>query len=284
MLYDRVSLNVNYGDMDINRPEKNAELVCYILGDELLSRTVWGKRPAVIVCAGGGYSSRSAREAEPIALKFCAAGFHAFVLEYSTEPTGWPAPTCELSNAVAYVRSIAEENYIDEGNIYVCGFSAGGHLTASLGVYWNDPEIQRLSNTDGERNRPNGLILAYPVIIDEPDKTHMGTYERFTEGKEYKKSRFGLDKRVSANTPECFIWHTFSDNSVPVLSSMRFASALLENGIKYELHIYPDGSHGLALGNRITACQPKDLQPETSAWIDLAIDWIMRGLPPLDID
>ena len=121
MLYDRVSLNVNYGDMDINAPEKNAELICYILGDELLSRTVWGKRPAVIVCAGGGYSSRSAREAEPIALKFCAAGFHAFVLEYSTEPTGWPAPTCELSNAVAYVRSIAEENYIDEDNIYVCG-------------------------------------------------------------------------------------------------------------------------------------------------------------------
>lgn len=92
-------------------------------------------------------------------LKYCAAGFHGFLLDYSTEPTGWPAPTCELSKAVKTVRAMADEYFIDPDKIFVCGFSAGGHLAASLGVYWDLPLIQKGSEAAGEENKPNGLVF-----------------------------------------------------------------------------------------------------------------------------
>ena len=89
------------------------------------------------------------------------------------------------------------------------------------------------------RKQTERLILCYPVIIEDDGKTHDGTKQRFTEGKPEKLEYFGLDKRVTSNTPKSFIWHTFEDSSVPVYIQLRFASALLEHGVEYELHIYP---------------------------------------------
>lgn len=278
MIIKSFDMSVDYAELSSNQPNETAKLTSYILEPELVSKTLWNKRPAIIVCAGGGYRSRSSREAETIVLKYCAAGFHGFLLDYSIESTGWPAPTCELSKAVKTVRAIADEYFIDPDKIFVCGFSAGGHLAASLGVYWDLPMIQKGSEATGEENKPNGLILCYPVIIEDDGKTHDGTKQRFTEGKPEKLEYFGLDKRVTSNTPKSFIWHTFEDSSVPVYSSMRFASALLEHGVEYELHIYPKGKHGLSLGNKLTGCEEKHFVPGVTGWMELSINWINSQL------
>lgn len=93
MIIKSFDMSVDYAGLSSNQPNETAKLTSYILEPELVSKTLWNKRPAVIVCAGGGYRSRSSREAETIVLKYCAAGFHGFLLDYSIEPTGWPAPT-----------------------------------------------------------------------------------------------------------------------------------------------------------------------------------------------
>lgn len=78
------------------------------------------------------------------------------MLDYSVAPSAWPAATCELSRAVSYVRKIADENNIDSNKIFVAGFSAGGHLAASIGVRWNHPDVIKYSGIEDGSNRPNG--------------------------------------------------------------------------------------------------------------------------------
>lgn len=60
------------------------------------------KRAVVLICPGGGYSFTSEREAEPIALKFNAAGFHAFVLYYSVFPRLHPQPLLLMGLTVCH--------------------------------------------------------------------------------------------------------------------------------------------------------------------------------------
>ena len=103
-------------------------------------------RPAVIVCPGGGYVYCSPREGEPVALRYAARGFHAFVLRYST---GFDAkefaPWKEISWAIGYIREHAEQWHVDPEKIVTCGFSAGGHVAFAAG----------LTGT----NKPNAMVL-----------------------------------------------------------------------------------------------------------------------------
>ena len=115
----------------------HATLEGYIL-DCQITLGQFQKRPAIVVCPGGGYMYCSNREGEPIALAYAARGFHAFVLRYSV---GWDAadfkPLEEVSWAIGYLRENAEEWNVDTDKISVMGFSAGGHLAASYGTLWN---------------------------------------------------------------------------------------------------------------------------------------------------
>lgn len=123
------------------------------------------KRKAVLVCPGGGYQYTSDREAEPMALTFAAMGHHAFVLRYSVDLNAvMPRPIREAAQAVAYIKDHAKEWYLDENQVYLVGFSAGGHLAAALGVFWNDRDMLPEYEGCRERIRPAGLILGYPVI------------------------------------------------------------------------------------------------------------------------
>lgn len=270
MLHFEVDMSVDYKAMGCAEPAAAPKLTAYILDEDYLKATQWQTRPAVVICPGGGYGFVSPREAEPIAMKYCAAGFHAFVLTYSIAPAGWPAACCELSKAIAYVRSIAAEHHIQKDKIVVCGFSAGGHLAASIGVHYDKEIVKKFSGVTGEENRPDGMILGYPVITDEEAKTHMGTMENFIAGREEARPYFGLEHHVNENTPKTFLWHTFADNGVPVESSMRFAEALLQHHVPYELHIFPEGPHGLSLANKSTGTSLPAVQP----WIDLSITWL----------
>lgn len=118
-------------------------------------------RPAVVVCPGGGYAYTSDREAEPIALALCARGFHACVLRYPCAPARFPAALRALAEAVAWVRAGAAENHVDPRQISVCGFSAGGHLAGSLGVFWNAPFLAAETGLAPQDMLPgqNGALL-----------------------------------------------------------------------------------------------------------------------------
>ena len=265
MIYNVQDFSVDYEAMGVSSPSRKTTLTSYILTPSEVS---WTVRPAIIICPGGGYAFTSAREAEPIAMKFLSAGFHCFVLDYAVSPAGWPAPCCELSKAVKYVRQIADENGIDKDKVFVCGFSAGGHLAASIGVHYDKEIVRKFSGVEGLENKPNGMILCYPVITDHD--THMGTMDNFVAGREDVKQFFGLENYVNKDTPRTFIWHTFEDALVPVVSTTRFVNALVENGVECEAHIFPKGEHGLSLAEVQTGM----ILPEVAVWSDMAIRWI----------
>ena len=251
-------------------------------------------RPAVIVCPGGGYTGLSDREAEPIALRFLAHGYHAFVLRYSVQ-TRLPAPMLDLANAIALIRRNAQEWLVDPNRIAVCGFSAGGHLAASLGVFWDKPFIYDPLGVSPEQIRPNALLLCYAVIELEVisnrpfvlDPAGQPVYDSQdvmvallgdTRPSQALRDQYRLDLQVSPATPPAFIWHTANDQVVPAHNALRFASALARHKVPYELHIFENGVHGLALADEVTAVpgQPQFINLDNQIWMDLALKWLKR--------
>lgn len=261
-----------------------AKLVTYIqeYSDALAIR----KRPLVLLCPGGGYSRTSDREAEPMALKFLAMGYHVAILRYSCAPAKFPTALLELASAMALIRKNAEEWHVDENKIVVQGCSAGGHLAASLGMFWDDEFVAEgigLGAEEHELIRPNGMMLCYPVITSG-EFAHRGSFECLLGKPEDAADKakhaellekVSLEKQVSDKTPKAFIWHTFEDGSVPVENSLMLVSALKKNGISTEFHMYPKGSHGLALANHLTETSDgAAVQEECASWVELAHTWM----------
>jgi acetyl esterase/lipase len=239
------------------------------------------KRPMIVICPGGGYVHTSDREAEPIAIKLNAMGFHACILRYSVKPAVFPTALCQLAKVVRLVRDNAERWNVDANKIIVMGFSAGGHLTASLGVFWNKELLLKNLPYTNEQIKPNGMILSYPVITSGQN-AHRGSFEALL-GSQCEDPEFlnllSLENQVSEETPPTFLWHTFTDTAVPVENSLLFANALVKHKIPLEMHIYPQGVHGLSLGTEETQAIDNDLhlQPEVENWIEMAGRWV-KGL------
>ncbi len=240
------------------------------------------KRPAVVVCPGGGYWFCSAREADPIAVSYLSAGYHAFVLYYSLgKYAAYPGPICDLSRALAHIRAHSDEWGVREDQIAVCGFSAGGHLTACQGTLWNRPDIQAAAGVTGDQNRPNGLILGYPVITTDWMHTdEEQVYQRIAGSmrREQAEQLLNCDRNVGAHTPPAFLFHTAEDQVVPVTDSLRFATAMQQAGRPYELHVFPQGGHGAALATTLTGWAA----PGVEQWMALSVNWLNRlfDFPP----
>ena len=227
--------------------------------------------PAMIVCPGGGYGFCSKREAEIIALQFTAAGYNAFVLDYAIAPANhYPEPQKNLSDAISLVRKNAKEWRVDPDKIAVIGFSAGGHLAASLATMWNKEPLK----TADKINKPNAAILSYPVISSVEGVGHMGSFDNLCGDDKELRAKMSLENQVDSDTPPCFIWHTFTDETVPVENSLRFATALNNAKIPFEMHIFPAGPHGLSLANHITANDKNYNVPEVQIWSELAVKWL----------
>lgn len=226
-------------------------------------------RGAVLICPGGGYANRAPHEAAPIAERYNDAGFHAFVVQYRVAPHRHPAPLLDAGRALRIIRKRATEWHVLPDKVAVCGFSAGGHLTASLGVHYGLDELNAGDALDAVSCRPDALILAYPVISAR-SFAHVGSYKNLL-GEDPDPdlvALMSLENQVTKETPPTFLWHTADDQVVPVANSLAFAEALSKDHVPFELHIYPHGVHGLGLA-------PGDAHVAT--WMDLSIDWL-RGM------
>lgn len=231
-------------------------------------------RPTVIICPGGGYQMTSDREADPIALQYNAAGINAAIVRYSVAPARFPTALLEVATAIRYVRENAAACGCDPNKILISGFSAGGHLAASYGNFWNRPFISETLGCPCDLLKPNGQILSYPVITSGPYAHHGSIQNLLGERYEAEKEAQSLENFVSESTPPTFIWHTQADPVVPVENSLFFVSALQKAGIRTEFHLFPDGEHGLALCNAFTAARDSQIQPHVAKWMALAIEFI----------
>ncbi len=240
-------------------------------------------RPAMIVCPGGGYSKLAPRESEPVVRVYFQAGMNVYLLRYSIcENAKDYAPLIEAAMAVKYVREHAEEHNTDPERVFISGFSAGGHLAASAGILWNIPEVRdALGISEGKVpegiNRPTGMVLSYPVIT-AGKYAHKNSIRQLCgtpEPTEGQAKRFSLEFHVDSTTPPVFLWHTFSDATVPVQNSLLLMNALLEHGIPFESHIFPEGVHGLSLANEQSFSARSDLLvPHVQCWSELSVKWI----------
>ncbi len=239
------------------------------------------KHPAVIILAGGAYWRRSDREKEAVALKLLAQGISPWILEYSVAPKVFPQSLCEVLTAIAWLRGHADEYYIDSENICVCGFSAGGHLAASTGCFWNRDFIQERLGRPGSLIRPDKLILCYPVITAGPyahsDSIRCLLGEEDAQREECR-SLVSLEKQAGEDFPPTFLWHTAQDASVPVQNALLLAMTLAEKKIPLEMHIYPEGRHGLSTGD-FTSCGELSCGQRYGCadWVNKATDFIYRS-------
>lgn len=254
----------------------NAVLDTYILhnSEQFNSNKI---RPAVLICPGGGYEFISDREKEPIAVRFLSEGYNVFTLTYDIAPHArHPQPILDVSRAMWIIRENAEKWYVDTDKIAVCGFSAGGHLAASLGVLWQEEYISCLSGMPAGINKPNAMILCYPVI-SSGSFAHRGSFIRLLgeDATQEELDMLSLEKRVTENTPPAFIWHTFEDATVPVENSICFAAALREKNIPFEMHIFNLGVHGLALCDEETGGTiPELINAHAAKWFGLCAEWL----------
>ena len=207
-------------------------------------------RDCMLVIPGGGYCMCTPHEGELVAEVFYEQGMNTFVLTYTTDITmSVPLkkqPLEDASRAVRFIRKRETEYNIQGKKLIVCGFSAGAHVAGSLAVHFADI-TDRSSEYADINNRPDGAILAYPVITTG-EYTHEYSVQALL-GKEPTAEEleyFSLEKQVTENTPPCFLWQTAEDNLVPVENSYLMAKALREKGIPFAHYVFPTGFHGLS--------------------------------------
>jgi len=229
------------------------------------------KRPAIVVCPGGGYVYCSRAEGEPVAMSFAARGFHTFVLRYSTgrEAADFQ-PLKEISWAIGYIRKNAENWNIDPDKIISCGFSAGGHLALSSGLL--------------AENKPNAMILGYPAA-SAPNFPGADFMLKLLTGKETVTDedalRFDLVPQITEAAPPVFLVATAQD-LLTGLGALPIAQKYCQLGIPYEIHIFGHGPHGYSLANETTSDgSSRYFNPAFSQWQGLCVEWIHKIFGPL---
>ena len=207
---------------------------------------------AVIICPGGGYLHLAInKEGYKIAKWFNSFGISAFVLKYRmpsnlTMKDKTIGPLQDAQEAVRMVRRNAIKWHLDPTKIGIMGFSAGGHLAATVSTLYNDKVYESKDNVSA---RPDFSILIYPVISMENGITHKGSQENLL-GKNANTeliAKYSNEKQVDANTPKTFLVHATDDKAVPVENSINYYLALKNQKVPVEMHIYENGGHGFGI-------------------------------------
>lgn len=207
---------------------------------------------AMVVFPGGGYGGLSSHEGDGYAQWLCERGIAALVIKYRLGSHGYRHPIMlnDAARAVRLTRALAGEWNLDPARIGVMGSSAGGHLVSTIVTQFTDGNPDASDFIERESSRPDLGVLCYPVITMGAN-THLGSKGNLLgeNPPDELVGKLSSELQVTANTPPCFVWHTWEDGSVVVENSMAFAAALREKGVRFELHVYEKGGHGIGIGS-----------------------------------
>ena len=224
---------------------------------------VEGSRGAVVVCPGGGYAIKADHEGSTIARMLNEGGVSAFVLDYRVHPCHYEAPLADAQRALRLVRSMGYEK------VAILGFSAGGHLCCSAATLYDAGHPDAADPVERLSSRPDGFIPCY-AVVSLLNHGHRGTAVNLLGDRVGDLSllhRFSAEQNVTHDTPPAFIWHTVSDTGVPVENSLNLAKALSEKQVSFEMHLFPEGPHGLGLSSGY---------PDVAQWAGLCQRWLAR--------
>jgi len=208
---------------------------------------------AIVICPGGGYGGLADHEGSQYARWLNEQGIAGFVLKYRLGSAGYrhPAMLQDAARALRIVRSRAAEWKLDDKRIGIMGSSAGGHLASTLVTHYDAGKPDAADPIERVSSRPDLGILCYPVI-SMGENTHQGSKNNLL-GKEPSPElvrELSNELQVTQDTPPCFIWHTWEDKGVKIENALSFANALQAAGVRFDLHVYERGPHGLGLGTR----------------------------------
>lgn len=271
------------------------------LQDSQITYKKYRKRPAMIICPGGAYLIHATKEGEPVAIEFMQRGFQCFVLRYSvgtdrehpekgiSAEAKYPTQIIQLMEAMHLIHAHAEEWQIEKEQIFVTGFSAGGHVAASLAVRWNDPGIlESLCFTpEREELKPAGVILGYPMLKlnEESFLEHADVEMQENTGLLYQtifhtenpsmeqKESVNLLNYISEKTVPAFLWNCIDDPVVDYRSAIDYVNKCRENGILCEYHLFSQGGHGLSVNSELTVMDEQDINSSITQWKELAFAW-----------
>ncbi len=234
----------------------SSRVTAYINDDLSTFGGLHPRHGALIVIPGGGYNHVSAREADPVALRFLSRGVNTFTLHYPVgDDISREKPVDTLEALVDHLVHNADTYGIDPAMIALIGFSAGGHLAASYATLRDSRNI-------------SAMILGYPVITSG-EKAHKGSFDMLCRNGE-ERELYSLEKRVKTSCAPTFIFHSADDATVPVENSLLFASALAGCAVPFELHVYPSARHGTSTGTAEVGI----VNPVFATWVDEATRWL----------
>lgn len=227
---------------------------------------------AVVLCPGGGYAVHAMdHEGHQVARWFQRNGVTCALLRYRLgERYRHPAPLHDVRRAIRHVRANAADLDVDPRRIGVMGFSAGGHLASTAATMFEAGDETSDDPVDRVSSRPDFAVLCYPVISMSESFRHAGSAHRLLgpDASDEQLAELSTDRRVTADTPPTFLFHTVEDTGVPVQNSLAFFSSLLAHGVPCELHAFETGPHGVGMA-------PGD--PNLKVWPDLLLRWMERS-------
>jgi len=226
-------------------------------------------KTAVIVAPGGAYVHLSmVREGSDAAHWLNAHGVAAFVLKYRLGPKYHnPIEREDGQRAIRMVRARAAEFGVTPDHVGMWGFSAGGHMAATAGTQFDAGDPAAADAIDRVSSRPDFLVLAYPVITMESAYAHAVSKQSLLgdNASPADVDSMSAELHVTAQTPPTFLFATTDDNSVPVMNSVMFYSALVKAKVPAEMHLFQHGAHGAGLAAA---------NPMLSVWPDLLLKWM----------
>jgi len=274
-LYDGIIPNSKPStDREVSARNKDGLMITRYVSNPTL---IWYKpakisdmHSAIIICPGGGYGAlASSSEGSDVAEALSKLGISAFVLKYRLPDDlimvdKSIGPLQDAQRAIQLLREKAKEWNIDSAKIGIMGFSAGGHLAASLS---NNFSQSLISNPLKTSLRPDFSVLIYPVISFTDSLANKGSRDNLIgiNPSDEVKRKFSNELQVSAQTPHAFLVHASNDSPVPVANSIVYYQSLLKLKIYSSLILYPGGNHGFGMYNKTTS----------SRWMDDLKYWLI---------
>jgi acetyl esterase/lipase len=265
-------------DVDPTIPEKTVSTAPVMRIANIHNPTITVFRPAspngcaIVICPGGGYSILSIKkEGSDVAEWLADHGITAFILKYRLPNTPGsnfkdPVPLSDALRSIQWVRYHANEFGIDPARIGIIGFSAGGHLAASVGTLFSragefgHDEVARISA------RPDFMALIYPVITANKDFRHACISQLLPDDAAPENlDSLSREKSVGSKTPPAFLVHSRNDTGVSFQNSVLMHEALLKYGVPAKLYLYDQGGHGYGLGKK---------GDDAAQWPDEFIAWL----------
>jgi len=222
----------------------------------------------IVVCPGGGYSHLSMiREGSDVAHWLNSHGIAAFVLKYRINPYRQPVPMLDGQRAMRLARSRAADWNVDPNRLGMVGFSAGGHVTSTVGTHFDSGNPAAPDPIDRLSCRPDFLVLLYPVISMKTEIAHAGS-RHFLLGDTPSDDlvlSLSNETQVTAQTPPAFLAASKTDPTVKIINSELFYQALQKVGVPSQLVEFDTGGHGWGLA-------PSN--PVLAVWKDKCVAWL----------